>query len=442
MPERSAISQRTYFGVEAIPGTAVPAHKRFSSLGFSPAIKTVVNPFRPRGVKFNTQAPMSREWTVARMDGVGTFTEIIYPLSSIMRRATITTPGGATLARQWEFDIDSDSEDTVETFTVEHGSFVRAGRFSHGIMSDFGLGISRSGDGMPLTGSMLGQQYTDGITLSGNAQYTLTANASPPTAGTFTLTYGAQTTTGIAHNASAASVQTALEALSTIEVGEVIVTRTTGTTTLAEANAVYTVVFTNRLGQAPQTLTGTFTGLTASNSIVLASSVTGTVPTELATILILPSHFNVFADDTAATLGTTQLLRSFNANLQLGNRQMPFYPLNRALGSFAGVTEGAIAATFSLTLGADAVGMPLANLFRTGATKFFRLEAKNGTLIDAGVANSEYRFTLDIAAKVTDPGEFSEEDGLFVIPPSFAVVHDPTWTRAIRVQVVNALTAL
>lgn len=40
-------------------------------------------------------------------------------------------------------------------------------------------------------------------------------------AGTFTLTFGAQTTSTIAYNASAATVQAALEALSTIEVGDI-----------------------------------------------------------------------------------------------------------------------------------------------------------------------------------------------------------------------------
>lgn len=43
-----------------------------------------------------------------------------------------------------------------------------------------------------------------------------------PTGGTYTLTYGAQTTGNIAYNASASAVQTALEALSNIAVGDVL----------------------------------------------------------------------------------------------------------------------------------------------------------------------------------------------------------------------------
>ncbi|MEW2267812.1 hypothetical protein [Streptomyces sp. NPDC047868] len=44
-----------------------------------------------------------------------------------------------------------------------------------------------------------------------------------PTGGTYTLTWSGQTTAGIPYNATAAQVQAALEALSNIEVGDVIV---------------------------------------------------------------------------------------------------------------------------------------------------------------------------------------------------------------------------
>ena len=52
--------------------------------------------------------------------------------------------------------------------------------------------------------------------------------------GTFTLTYAGQTTGAIAHNASAATVQTALEALSNIGPGDVLVTKITDTLTVKE----------------------------------------------------------------------------------------------------------------------------------------------------------------------------------------------------------------
>lgn len=55
-----------------------------------------------------------------------------------------------------------------------------------------------------------------------NEVNTITANAAPATAGTFTLTVNGQTTAGIAFNANAAAVQAALEALSNVAPGDVV----------------------------------------------------------------------------------------------------------------------------------------------------------------------------------------------------------------------------
>jgi hypothetical protein len=83
-----------------------------------------------------------------------------------------------------------------------------------------------------------------------------------PTGGTFTLTYGGQTTADLPYNASAADVQTALEAFSTLAPGDVIVTAT-------KAGGPYTVTF------SAAYLTGTTaTALTASG----ASLTGGTTP--------------------------------------------------------------------------------------------------------------------------------------------------------------------
>jgi hypothetical protein len=100
-----------------------------------------------------------------------------------------------------------------------------------------------------------------------NAVQTVTlANA---TGGTFTLTFGGQTTVPIAYNASAATVQSALMALSSIGANNVVVSLT---------GSVYTVTFDDALGDAAQTLmTDSATGLTGSSpTITIATATAGT----------------------------------------------------------------------------------------------------------------------------------------------------------------------
>lgn len=75
-----------------------------------------------------------------------------------------------------------------------------------------------------------------------------------PSAGTFTLTYKGQTTAGIAYNAAASAVQSALQALSTIGAGNVTVT--------GGAGGPYTVTMAGTLANDSTVMTGSGTGLT------------------------------------------------------------------------------------------------------------------------------------------------------------------------------------
>lgn len=89
-----------------------------------------------------------------------------------------------------------------------------------------------------------------------------------PTGGTFTLTYAGQTTSGIAYNASAATVRSALEALSTVGYGNVDVT----------GSGPYTVTFRGDLaGTNVAQMTASGSGLTGGSSpnVTVATSNAG-----------------------------------------------------------------------------------------------------------------------------------------------------------------------
>lgn len=87
--------------------------------------------------------------------------------------------------------------------------------------------------------------------------------------GTFTITFSAQTTTALAWDATAAQVQAALEALSTIGIGNVLVTK---------SGLVYTVVFRSALGsQNVAAMTTTATGLTGGAGTAAVATATAGV---------------------------------------------------------------------------------------------------------------------------------------------------------------------
>ena len=159
--ERSSLNQNIQLGVEAIPGTAVAANKRLQSIGIEPSISVEMSNFRPIGSKFNALSTLGKEWVEASISGRGTYTEIQYVLSSVMTTAVTTTTAGAT---EWVFTPANRSDDTPKTFTVEHGSAVRADRFTYGLLTEIGMTFNR--DSIELSGSMMGRALEDGITMT------------------------------------------------------------------------------------------------------------------------------------------------------------------------------------------------------------------------------------------------------------------------------------
>jgi hypothetical protein len=164
MAERSSLNQTVQIGVESTPGTSVAASKRLQSIGIEPSPDVEMDEFRPMGQKYRAITTLGKEWVTADITGRGSYTELIYLLSSVVGTGVVTTPGGGTTSRNWQFLPQSFDDDTPKTFTVEHGSSVRADKFTYGIVSEFGMTFNRTA--IEVSGSMLGRALTDGITMT------------------------------------------------------------------------------------------------------------------------------------------------------------------------------------------------------------------------------------------------------------------------------------
>jgi hypothetical protein len=163
MAERIAITEITQLGIETTPGTPVTATKKLQAISIAPAIKVDVTSFRPLGGKFATLAALGKDWTEAEISGIASYSDLTYIFASLLSYGA-PQQQGTTPAYKWTFTPSQNSADTIKTYTVESGSSVRAGRFSYGIVTEFGLEISR--DSAEVSGTMLGQKYEDNITLS------------------------------------------------------------------------------------------------------------------------------------------------------------------------------------------------------------------------------------------------------------------------------------
>lgn len=329
MPERTSITQVVQIGVEVTAGTPVAATKRLQSLSFELSPDGDVNTFRAAGSKFPAIASLGKEFAGGDLSGQPTYTELVYPLSALLGPATITTPVGGTLARDWDWDIKSSDAQDGKSFTVERGSSVRAERVAGMVIPEFGLEYSR--DAIEVSGSVLAMAFEDGATLT------------------------------------------------TIGGG----------------------------------------GL-------------------LDLIPVLPKEVDVYLDATSAALGTTKLLRCLMASWSIGDRFGALWPLNSTLPSYATTYETEPSSEVGLTMEADASGMALLPVMRAGETRFVRISAIGGTIEGA----LKYELQVDLACKVTDVPDYSDEDGIWAVGWNMGLFADPTWGKAGHIRLRTTLSAL
>ena len=165
MTEQITVAQLTQLGMEATnaQGTKVAATDRLLSTSIVPAIKADVKTYGASGYYFAALAAEGKESCEAKIEGGGNYNELVYPLCSLLKSVT---PTGASDDKTWTFAPSSTTYETVQTFTVEHGSALRAGRFGYGLVHDFGMDVTR--DEVKVSGAMIGQLYEDNHVLSGS----------------------------------------------------------------------------------------------------------------------------------------------------------------------------------------------------------------------------------------------------------------------------------
>lgn len=167
MPDRSAIAQvvqvrkETTQGVDPTTGT-----KRLQALGIELNPKANFDTFRPMGSKWPALSPEGKEWAEGALSGRATYTELVYPLASVITAPVITTPVGGTTSRDHTFTLSTTAPDSPVTFTVEQGDANFAELATGGIITDFNININR--DSIELGGTMMFRALQTGITLAGS----------------------------------------------------------------------------------------------------------------------------------------------------------------------------------------------------------------------------------------------------------------------------------
>lgn len=152
----SAISQGVQIGVESTYATGVTAAKKLQSLSMRMTPDLAFEQYRPANNKFVAASAITQIQSALDIASSPlNYTEIVYPFSSLFGAATITTPGGATDARNWMFSVNPSSADPPKSFTVQQGDGTTLVEASGVVVNSLDLTIEE-GAGASISGNGFG----------------------------------------------------------------------------------------------------------------------------------------------------------------------------------------------------------------------------------------------------------------------------------------------
>lgn len=436
MAERASIFQGVQIGAEATKGTPVPARRKLQSISINPAFTFETQQFRPSGNKFNTISITNKESSTAAVEGVIDFNEIIYLFSSILTAGEHTGSAYATYT-------------TALTGTNNDLKFTarNAGTGGNSITIAY---VDPSANDEDLSVDVVGTA--------------ITVNLATGPAGAITST-AAQIKAAIEADADASAL--VFVDYAGTDTGEGVVTALASTplaggTTAAEEEWTFNpsataadspVTFTIEQGSGSQahrmarallnslslsitrdelTLDGEMFGFPLADGITMTAN-----PTTAIQAPASAAKVDVYLDTTSAGLGTTKLTRAFTVDWGLSDRFGPVWVLNSANPSFAADVETEPSGEISLMVEADTQGMGLLTPLRQGDTRFMRIEITGPT-----INTNPYLLRIDTAIKITNVGEFEDEDGVFAVTYEAMPTYDATWGKWCQVFVRNTLAGL
>lgn len=165
MPERASVFNVLQLGVEVTHGTAPAggASRLLSSIDLIPTASIGVDFYGPQGQKYDTVAVAGKDLTTYRLTGKPVYSELIYPLSSLLGAATITGPN-ADGAYTYTWNPSSVGPDAFVSYQIQRGSSVGAEQSLYTIINQLGLTFDR--DRADLSGAAFGRAQTTGVTLT------------------------------------------------------------------------------------------------------------------------------------------------------------------------------------------------------------------------------------------------------------------------------------
>lgn len=177
-------------------------------------------------------------------------------------------------------------------------------------------------------------------------------------------------------------------------------------------------------------ISGTAIGEPIETDITMTSN-----PSSLTPKLVLPAHLKLYMADSQSGLNSASpASRGFSLTWELTNKIGLAFPIGQDPVTVE--IEPTLQAT--LRVATDTTGLSLWSNLRGGTTKWFRIKAEGDTIEET----YKYTFQIDFPAQVLNVGEFSDNEGIYVIDYTLQGIHDATWNKAFSIDVITNVQAL
>jgi hypothetical protein len=424
-PEASSINVTNQVGVETTPGTAVPANKRIDNLMYKFGVKGDFKETSGTGRKYPSVQQLNAEWVEGSFDGSLDYNSILYPFTGAMGVTTPVAHGASAVAKDWIIDASLSGAKQPQTLSFEQGDpAVRAHKFAYGLTTKLGYKFSRKTDAS-MSGSILAQAVTDGITLTGAP----TPVVLSPIAGQHFDLYLDSTSAGLGVTQVLKSLSAEFNMDGIYGPAWYINRSNPSFSAHVDLNPTASVKFMVAADAAGMASLGDMrTGVTK----FLRVEAQGPVIDNNQTVTIGGGATS--GNFTLSYKGQTTANIAYAPTLTAATVQTAYQLLSTVLTNctVSGPNGGPFVFTYTGPLATDTTAMTATNVSLTGGTPTIVVTQ---TQIYA-------RFWHDMAIKIGQPSEWQDSNGVYAIEWTCSIFEDATWGHAHMATITNLLTAL